>query len=382
MTRFAIDYRSAVLAPAGIGRYTTSLARAMAPLLDEDEELVLYACFFKHFRAERARLQIPRGSRVRLVSRRVSGKVIRWLAAVSPVSVESLTGPVDLFHYTDYVDPPVKRARRVVTVHDVSYLVSDAFHTPRATALLHRLTGRLIRRADLILTESQASAADIRRFYGVPDERLRFIPLGVDVAAFAGPPRAAVEAYRVQRGLPAEFFLSVGTLEPRKNLPRTIRALKRLHERGIDWPLVVAGKRGWMCEPIDAAIRETGLEDQVHFVGYVSDAELALLYRAASALLYPSLYEGFGLPPLEAMAAGCPVVGSTRASLPEVIGDAGLLVEPEDGDALASAMTRLATDPELRRDLERRGRARAERFPWSQCAAETLKSYRGIVRGI
>ncbi|MBI3845652.1 MAG: glycosyltransferase family 4 protein [Planctomycetes bacterium] len=379
--RFGIDYRSAVLSPAGIGRYTTNLASAMAPLLAADEELVLYACFWRRFRAERAALQAPRSPRVRLVSRRVSGKAVKWLAAVSPISVETFTGPLDVFHYTDYVDPPVRRARRVVTIHDVSFLVSDAWHTPRATTLLRRLTERMVRSAALVLTESQASAADIRRFYGLGDDCLRFIPLGVDVAYFAAPPAGAVEAYRASRGLPPRFFLSVGTLEPRKNLPRTIRALAIARERGVDWPLVVAGKTGWMFEPIFEAARDAGFgERDVRFLGYVGETDLVFLYRAAAALVYPSLYEGFGLPPLEAMAAGCPVIASNRASLPEVIGDAGIQVDPESVEAIADALVRMANDSGLREDLARRGRTRAEIFPWSRCADATLEAYRDVAR--
>jgi glycosyltransferase involved in cell wall biosynthesis len=189
-----------------------------------------------------------------------------------------------------------------------------------------------------------------------------------------------VSTFRDSQGLPDRFVLFLGTIEPRKNVSRLVDAFAQLlatdPETTSDLYLVVAGGKGWFSEPVFAQVEALGLEDRVFFPGYVSEEEKVLWYNAATCFCYPSLYEGFGLPPLEAMACGVPVITSNTSSLPEVVGDAGLAVPPEDTAALCEALRRLTVNPALRAELVQRGRARTRRFSWAEAARQTVGVYR------
>jgi len=189
-------------------------------------------------------------------------------------------------------------------------------------------------------------------------------------------------AFRRQKGLPQEFLLHVGTLEPRKNLALLLRAYARLRAAGGDQPpLILAGAKGWMWESLFSQVEHLGIGDSVHFQGYVSSEELPLWYNAAACFVYPSLCEGFGLPPLEAMACGTPVVSSNAASLPEVVGNAGLLLDPLDEEGWSHEMARVLSGAELRKELADRGQDRARRFSWGRAAEETVDVYRCALAG-
>ena len=210
----------------------------------------------------------------------------------------------------------------------------------------------------------------------VPAGRIRVIYPGVD-ADFRPLPPEEVEDFRRRRGLPERYFLYVGNLEPRKNLLRLVQAYARLRPSGV--PLILAGARGWGYAELFQEVEALGLADRVLFPGFIPREELPLWYNGAEAFFYPSLYEGFGLPPLEAMACGTPVVVSTAASLPEVVGTAGLQVAAEDVEAMAETMRRLLEEPELRAELGRRGLAQARNFRWEKMARETADLYRQLL---
>jgi glycosyltransferase involved in cell wall biosynthesis len=189
-----------------------------------------------------------------------------------------------------------------------------------------------------------------------------------------------VASFRQRKGLPERFILSLGTIEPRKNIVRTVDAFATLIDANpvemSDLHLIVAGGKGWLSAPVFARVEELGIADRVHFPGYVPEEEKRLWYNAATCFCYPSLYEGFGLPPLEAMACGLPVITSDASSLPEVVADAGLTVPPNDSHALSEALHRVLVDPTLRADLARKGLARARRFSWTEAARQTAAVYR------
>lgn len=274
----------------------------------------------------------------------------------------------DLLFVPSHVVPIACPVRAVVTIHDVGYLWHRSAYSPLAWLLLHLGTRHNARVAHRVIADSRATARDLVAHFGVRPDRVRVIPLGAPPASEVAPDPALNARY----GLSSPYFLFVGTLHPRKNLDRILQAFARLVRGGHDrLTLALAGAAGRGAPALIARIRALGLENRVRCLGYVPAADLPALYAGAVGFVFPSLYEGFGLPPLEAMAWGAPVVASTTSSLPEVVGNAGLLVDPYDVPGLAAAMERLLDDPALRDRLIAAGRERVALFRWDRCAEET-----------
>ncbi|MDW8404874.1 glycosyltransferase family 1 protein [Chloroflexus sp.] len=271
-------------------------------------------------------------------------------------------------HVVPLLHPPT-----VVTIHDVGYRVFPEAHTARRRLELELTTRWSLRAARRVIAVSQATKRDLVNWYGVHPDRITVAHLGLS-ATFAPPDDPqCVSAVRARYGLRRPYLLYIGTVQPRKNLVRVIEALAVALAAGYDLDLVIAGKRGWLSEPIEQRARELGVADRVRFTGYVADADLPALLAGALAFVFPSLYEGFGIPVLEAMACGAPVITSTISSLPEVAGDAALLVDPLDTNAIAATIMRLHDHDDLRADLRRRGFARVRQFTWEACAQRTLE---------
>jgi glycosyltransferase involved in cell wall biosynthesis len=292
---------------------------------------------------------------------------------------------LDVLHVPSYRRLPWRRPCALVgTVHDLA-----AFHVRGKYDWLRMWYGRvgaavLARRQDEIITVSASTARDLQAFWKLSADRVTVIHHGVDHAKFSqGTREAARHACHGRFGLAQPFFLYVARLEhPAKNHVRLIRAFESFKARtGSPWKLVLAGSDWHGAEAIHAAAQQSAVRQDIHCLGFVSDEDLPLCYRAAEVCVYPSLYEGFGFPPLQAMASECPVICSNRGSLGEVVGDAAVALDPEDGGQWAEQMTRLAQDPGLRAELARRGLQRAQRFNWQKTAAETLAVYaRGLAR--
>lgn len=287
-----------------------------------------------------------------------------------------LADHADLLHSLGYVQPVACPTPSVVTVHDLSFaLYPEAFN--RGNRLYLSVFTRLsARRADRVIAVSENTKRDTVRLLGVPEDKVAVVHHGIEPHFRPCRDRAAVEALRVRAGLPERFILFFGTIEPRKNLVALVEAFAILRRSGLPHGLVIAGARGWQWEPVYAAVERLGLEDTVAFPGYVPYDEQPLWYNAADLFAYPSLYEGFGFPPLEAMACGTPVVASSTSALPEVVGDAGLLVDPRDVPALAAAMRAVLEDAEKREEMRVRGLARAATFTWTEAARRTAAVYR------
>jgi glycosyltransferase involved in cell wall biosynthesis len=293
---------------------------------------------------------------------------LAWLPFALGRSVRGLA--VDLLHCPAAVAPPRDPGLPfVVTVYDALAVRHPEWFTRSNVAAVRWLLPRALRNAALVVTATEFGRADVVEAFGVEAERVRAIPLGVD-ARFSpgeGPRRAR------------PYLLTVGTLQPRKNIGALLRAFEALVARGLEHDLVVAGARGWGDEPLAAAVRASPAADRIELTGRVDDEQLVGLYRGAAAFVFPSRYEGFGLPPLEAMACGTPVVCSDRTSLPEVTGGAALLVDPDDPEALAAAIDQ-ALDPECAAGLRERGLAQAARFTWEACAEAHVTAYRWVTR--
>jgi glycosyltransferase involved in cell wall biosynthesis len=302
-----------------------------------------------------------------------------WTFGVLPLWLNRPATGIDVFHATSYYAPLGSRVPAVVTIHDLSTFASPSLH-PRSRVLRARLLMPVVaRRAAAVIVPSRAVAGEVVARLGVPPELIHVVP-EAPAEVFTRPvARADVDEVLARYGLEPGFSLAVGTLEPRKNLGRVVEAIGRLRcEPGHDTKLrlVVAGPSGWKFGREEAAGRAV---DGVRFLGFVPDVDLRVLMAAARALVYPSLYEGFGLPVLEAMAAGLPVVTSGSGALAELAGDAALLVDPLDTDSIAAAMARLVVDPALGPRLAELGRTRAAAYSWERTARETLEVYRAAL---
>ncbi len=378
--RIGIDYTSAARQSAGIGRFTRELIRAAMALDTGNEYRLLVAG-----RQPIAKAHLPgTGRGFRLVQTPLSERnlVRLWHRLQIPLPVEVFLGRLDVFHSPDFVLPPVARAVKVLTIHDLSFLRVPECADPRLRWYLGQVVPRSVRRADFLLADSESTRRDLIELLGVPPDRVQVIYGGVD-ARFA--PVEDAEALRRVRETYAggrPFILAVGTLEPRKNYPTLIRAFAQARQAArLPHALVIVGRKGWVYEPIFAAVDELGLHDHVLFPGFVPDEELPVLYSAADVLVTPSFYEGFGLPALEAMACGTPVIVSDVSSLPEVVGDAGVRIDPRDEAGLAEAMVHVVQDSALRAALRAAGWERARRFTWDDAARELLAVYARVGGG-
>ncbi len=289
------------------------------------------------------------------------------------LSREMLAHPPDVLFVPAHVLPLVHPRRSVVTVHDLGYLTYPEAHRAADRRYLDWSTRWNAHQAAAVLADSQATRDDLLRAYGADAGRVHVVYLGRDEDLCREQDPAVLATVRARYGLAERYLLYVGTLQPRKNLARLIAAFARLAAaNGGDLQLVLAGRQGWLYDDLANQVNRLGLAGRVHFPGYVADQDLAALYSGALAFVFPSLYEGFGMPVLEAQSCGVPVMTSSNSSLPEVAGDAALLVDPHDVEAIAAAMARLASDPALRAELAARGLRNVRRFSGEKCARETL----------
>ena len=370
--RIAIDYTSAVRQAAGIGRYTRGLVSA-ATQLDQGNQYVLLVAGG----GSQPPSPFPIAANVtyRPIPASDRALAILWHRLQLPLFADAWAGGADIFHSPDFTLPPLWRAKGILTVHDLTFMHYPSCAPPGLVAYLNSAVPRSVRRARLILADSESTKRDIVELLGTPPSKVRVVYAGV------GPEFKPVTQVDVLAGVRARyslawpFVLNVGTLEPRKNHLRLIRSFAQLLPHHPDLRLVLVGGKGWLYEDVQAEVARLNLEDRVVFPGFVADADLPALYSLASVFAYPSLYEGFGLPVLEAMACGTPVVCSNASSLPEVAGDAALLVDPTDVDALARALDQALNDQPLRQAMRIRGQSQAARFTWSAAARTLLDAY-------
>lgn len=385
--RIGIDYTSAVRQGAGIGRYTRELVRALLAL-DGGHRYRVFAATGglpeQRWDDERASLRALGRESLDIRGVPVTDD---WLARIwhrlrLPIPVELVVGRMDLFYSPDFTLPPTRRGTRtLLTVHDLSFIHHPEAFVPRLRGYLERVVPRSIQRADVVLADSEHTRSDLMALFNVPPAKVKVITPGVDPNF--RPQAAAARARRTANPLPASvrkrydiaeapYALSVGTLQPRKNYVRLIRAFAEMRETvGHDIHLLIGGGHGWLFEPI---LKEAGKHEWVNLLGFVEEEDLPALYRGAALFAFPSLYEGFGLPVLEAMASGVPVVCSDTSSLPEVAGDAALLIDPLDVDGLSSAMLRVWEDDGLRAAMIKRGLTQAARFTWQASARQLLET--------
>jgi glycosyltransferase involved in cell wall biosynthesis len=303
-------------------------------------------------------------------------KRIAWEQLAAPFALRR--DRVDLLHAMAFVSPLISPCPTVVTVLDLGFLYYPEAIKRGKRLYLQWMTRLAVRRARRVIAISENTRRDIIERYCVAAERVETVYCGVD-RRFQPLPARDVAAFRQHKGLPERYILFLGTIEPRKNVTSLLSAYAQLVERApsetSDLALVIAGAKGWFYRDVFAQVEALGLAQRVHFPGYVPEAEKPMWYNAATCFCYPSLYEGFGLPPLEAMACAVPVITSNTSSLPEVAGNAAQIVPPLDVDALSTALHELVSSPSRRAEWAQRGRRQAQRFSWEQAARQTVQIY-------
>lgn len=372
--RIGIDVTPAVTQGGGIGRYTRELVRALVKTNSQDErEYVLFSA--KQPPELPVPDPVPKGPNITYRQAPLNHKWLYrlWYRLKIPAPVQLFTGQLDLFYSPDFVLPPVSgEIPTLLTVHDLSFVhFPDAF-TPALVRYLNRVVPRSINQASHILADSQVTKDDLINIWTVPPQKITVLYSGVSQAFRPTIGEERISNVREKYGLGDwPFLISVGTLQPRKNYEMLIQAFKPVAEKS-DLRLLIAGGKGWLFDQMLAGVEAQGLGNRVLFLGFVDDSDLPTLYSEATLFLFASLYEGFGLPLLEAMACGVPVITSNVSSLPEVAGEAAVQLPPDSPTLWTSTMLELLEDESWRTELVAAGFRRAQQFTWSKSARQLL----------
>ncbi len=373
--RVTIDLTPALQTQAGLGRYAAELTLALQLTLPLDEQLELF------YVDPQRRLPATALRTLPALCLPLAAKPWRFrvmLAHFFRISQDKLLGQPDIFLATDHILPNLTNSRTIFTLGDVTFISHPHTHSHLNRTYLRWMMPHFIRRADAVLAISHSTLREASAFYPEIHNKGRVIypAVGPQFCRITEPAR--LETIRRGYNLPDQFVLYVGTLEPRKNLPIFLKAFQQAQAELPDFKLVIAGKKGWLYGDIFATVHSLGLTDRVIFTDFVSDEDLPALYTLAKLFVYPSLYEGFGLPVLEAMACGAPVLCSNTSSLPEVAGEAAILINPNDVRGWAQAMAQVIKNETLRDDLIQRGFRQAARFTWEATARQTRQLYREL----
>ena len=399
--KIGIDVTPASAGMGGVPRYTRCLVEALLRI-DVSNRYILISLLpeevpippssdpslASRLRRISCRQALPPRSSV--LTRRTPASVKQWFRPITHAwvrfwfhyHIKPRLADLDIFHSSELLLWGPREGKHVVTVCDLTTLLFPKFHTHGNIQLHARKLTFAKTRAHTVIAISQHTKRDLITQYGIPPERIRVIYPGCDPTRYRPLTHAEILPTLSRYHLSPGYLLYVGTIEPRKNLARLIEACERLaHRLGRPpAPLVLVGAPGWKTQEIYRRIERSPLRSAIVLTGAVDEQDLPQLYNGASVFVYPSLYEGFGLPVLEAMACGIPVVTSNVSSLPEVIGDAGLAVNPEDPEALAGALHQLLTNESLRDALGQKGQQRAQQFSWDRTARETLRTYEETAR--
>lgn len=378
--RIAFDYTAAIRQGAGIGTYVRNL---MAAMLAQDSHNHYTLLTSGRPSAERPFpiAENARGRSLFVPDRYLNILWYRWRLPIPPAGL--FTGPVDIYHSPDFALPPLsKRVRKVVTVHDLAFLEHPEYAVPSLAAYLKKVVPEAVAAADVVATVSHEVGRTLKEHFQTPDEKLTVVPNGINAHFRRISDPVLLNATRYKFGLKQPLVLGVGTLEPRKNHKGLIKAFYEAQKKK-NGPamLAIAGGEGWLYEETRELVARLKIGHKVRFLGRVSDFELVTLYSLADVFAFPSFFEGFGIPPVEAMACGAPVITSNTSSLPEVAGDAALLVDPHDTNALANAIHRVLGDEQLREGLRLKGYQRARLFTWEESARKMLDIYQRLYDG-
>jgi len=354
---------------AGVAVYAKNLLKALAEISAPDEIVAF---------GSPKQLTPDTSTTLRIVSS--LGVHRGWMRAVweqTMLPLRSRQYEVDVMFYPDHTAPLLKKfCPVIVTIHDVAFLAYPHTFPPVRRMYKSLAIRQSVRQADAIVVVSEATKRECLEYLNVHDAKIHVIHNGLDTRFSVITDQTKLQEAKRKYKLPERYILFVGTLEPRKNVTGLLQAFARLSN---DAKLVVVGARGWLFKDIFRMVKELNIHDRVNFLGHVPYGDLVYLYNLAELFVYPSLYEGFGFPPLEAMACGVPVITSNSSSMPEVVGDAAILIDPRDAGSLAKAMRDLLDNPALRQDLKQRGLLRAKQFTWRKTATRILEVCRQVV---
>ena len=369
-----IDVSPAINQKAGIARYTYQLVSSLLEL-DKSNDYVLYAFSSKPeqdvFKSERAQFR-PHKWQPQLL------KTYFLLLRLLNLSADSFTKEADIVHSTDFVLPVSKNKPSIITIHDLAFRRFPSFYTFKNRTYMNSMAKFSAKRADKIITYSDSTKKDVIKFLSIDEKKISVIPLGVE-DKFKPASEEEIKKIKADLGLPDNYIITLGTLQPRKNLEALIDAFARLKkDKAIPHKLVIVGEKGWNNEKLLTKLAGLDIAEDIVLTGFIEDNQLPSLYSGATALVYPSLYEGFGLPVLEAMACGVPVACSNTSSLPEIAGEAALLFDPTDVDQIYSSIQKLLLDEKLRKTLGEAGIKRARQFTWEKTAKQTLSLYNSL----
>jgi glycosyltransferase involved in cell wall biosynthesis len=371
--RIGIDATALPPEPVGAGNYIIQLVRALSSLNSEDEWVIFAQ---KH---ARDLIDLPASDRLdwRIIPDQSPAQRLVWEQISLPALVYK--SQVELLHSPHYTRPLRLPCASVVTFHDMTFFLYPHLHTHVKRLFFPGMIRFSARRADALIAVSEQTRLDAIRILHLSQEKITTIPLGIHPDFHPIQDQTALQACREKYRLPPTFILYVGLVEPRKNLPVLLKAYHLLLQKQSPPPLVIAGRMGWGAQEVLQHIKQLGLQDKVIFTGYVAAADLPLVYNLAQLFVYPSRYEGFGFPPLEAMACGTPTITSAISAMPDHVGQAAVLVEPDDHQALHTAMLKLLMQPDYRKRLSQAGPQQVAKFTWAETAWQTRALYQKVL---
>lgn len=377
--RIGIDGLPLTAPKTGVGHYTFELARALARLEPANQFEILYPSTYPTISTVDGSNEASVPENLKLERVRVGLLGRHWWSTGLPRYIKR--AGLELFHGTNFDIPLWRRSATVLTIHDLSQLIHPETHPQRSVRRARRRLPLMARTADVIITPTETVRREVCEHLKSTPDKVFAIPEAAR-ACFRPLEFAETEAVRRRLGVTGEFLLTVGTLEPRKNLSILVSAFENvIRERSqSNIQLVIAGGRGWLSDPLFAAIETSPVRDNILLTDYLHDEDLRALYASCRAFIYPSIYEGFGLPPLEAMACGAPVIASRIPSLEETVADAVWLFDPGNDDELSQKILELLADENARRALSIAGQKRAAEFSWDRTARETMQVYVEAVR--
>jgi len=374
--KILLDFTFPGSCAAGLEVWTQNFIHSLAAI-DNINQYVIFGFFMRNFSHRKKTVGIPEQDNFSLYVRKFPRPFIVFLEDhnISVIEKLLLRQNIDIYHGTGYFLPCLKKIKGIVTVHGLDFAEMDTYWYKDKW---YKNVPLYLRRADKIIAVSNYVKVSLMRYYGIPQRKIQVIYPGIGKEFNVIESKKHLETFKEKFGILQPYILTVATSVERKNLKRTLEAFSLVKHSHRNLKLVIVGDREVIQVPILPYVEKLGLQNEVYFPGYLKPEELVYLYNLAEVFVFPSLYEGFGLPVLEAMACGCPVVTSNVSALPEVAGDAAIVVDPYNVEEIESALKRILSDDKLREVMKKKGEARAKLFSWEKCARETLEVYKEL----
>jgi len=377
--KIGIDVSKTVESKDGISNYIRNLVKNLAEI-DKTNEYVLYPFFTHIFLPGYEKAYCPENKNFKLRFKDWPESLARYLWLKSSTNKELLLGKIDVLHSTCWEAFEYHYGKLIVTIHDTSFLTHPQFHVPSNIALANNGCLNAVKYADKIIAVSENTKKDTVKYFSCDPEKIEVVYLGAD-ERFRVYNKIEINAVLSKYNINKKYIFNVGSIEPRKNLIGLFNAYNSLPDNlKEEYDLIITGSCGWLNSEIYGTVKNLGLQNKIRFTGSVPDEDLPYLYNGATIFVYPSFYEGFGLPVLEAMQCGCPVITSNNSSLPEVAGDAALFINPDVVNDIKNGMEKSLMDEGLRKELSIKGLNRARKFSWEKCARETLEIYENLAK--